>query len=106
MLGNSLDSEQDAITQLVLNNDGAWVRESFDMLHATFVGAEHIWGRLKSSGELLDSVSVRALEVVKWTVSLSLFHTSYTHLRESFFTRHGGEQVLTMPINVVATQKH
>ena len=96
----------DAITQLVLNTDGAWVCEFVDMLHVTFVGAKHIWGRLKSSGELLNSVSVRALEVVKWIVSLSLFHTSYTHLRESFFTRQDGEQVFTMPIDVVATQKH
>ena len=78
----------DVITQLVLNTDGAWACEFVDMLHVTFVCAKHIWGRLKSSGELLNSVSVRALEVVKWIVSLSLFHTLYTHLRGSFFTGH------------------
>ena len=89
----------DAITQLVLDTNGAWVCEFADMLHVTFVGAKHIWG-------LMDSVSVRALKVVKWNVSLSLFHTSYTHLRESFFTRQDGEQVFTMPIDVVATQTH
>ena len=88
------------------DTDGTWVCEFVDMLHVTFVGAKHIWGKLKSSGKLLDSVSVRALEVVKWIVSLSLFHTSYSHLREHFFTRQGGEQVFTMPIDVVATQKH
>ena len=70
----------DAITQLVVNTDGACVCEFADMLHATFVGAKHIWGRLKSSGELLDSVHVRALEAIKWIVSLSLFHKSHTHL--------------------------
>ena len=78
----------DAVTQLVLTTDFAWVCEFVDMPHVTFVGAKHIWGRLESSGELLNIVSVRALEVVKWTVSLSLFHTLYTHLRESFFTSH------------------
>ena len=66
-----------------LYTDSAWVCEFVDMLHVTFVGIKHNWGRLKSSWELSNSVSVRALKVVKWIVSLSLFHTSYHRMHRT-----------------------
>ena len=54
-------------------------------LHVMFVGAEAIWGRLKTSQLVLREIEVDAKKIIMWLVALSVFNNEYKGLRQTFF---------------------
>ena len=53
-------------------------------LHVMFVGAEAIWGRLKTSQLVLREIEVDAKKIIIWLVALSVFNNEYKGLCQTF----------------------
>ena len=108
--GHAVSFEHDApdkvADMLVGGGDRVWRCDLADRLHVVFVGPKHVWGRLKSSGQGLVDLRVRAEEAIKWLVALAIFHSDYGNARDKLFGLDPSSGAgLRFHIDVPATQR-